>query len=57
MQTNKCKCGSKKIVYVVKRGRNNKLEAFCENCLPVEITEEENDISKPLSKIHEKATK
>ncbi len=37
--TEKCKCGSKNIVYVVQKGRGRMPEAYCEKCLPVEALE------------------
>lgn len=39
---NKCKCGSSEVVYVIQKGRSKKIEAFCENCLPVETVEDKN---------------
>lgn len=37
----KCKCGSSKVVYVVRKGRRKELQSFCERCLPVEKDEKE----------------
>ncbi|GAB6094952.1 hypothetical protein JCM14469_12040 [Desulfatiferula olefinivorans] len=40
MSTNRCRCGSRDIIYVVHRGRNKTVEMFCAKCLPVELAQE-----------------
>lgn len=40
---NKCRCGSRDVVYVVQKGRGKKIEMFCEKCLPVEETDDRKD--------------
>jgi hypothetical protein len=46
-QKNKCICGSLDVVYFVQKGRNKKMTAYCERCLPVEPSEP--DISGTLT--------
>jgi len=37
---NKCKCGSRDVVYVIRMGRSKKTQMYCERCLPVESGED-----------------
>jgi hypothetical protein len=42
MSNNRCRCGSRDIIYVVHRGRNKTVEMFCAKCLPVELCKEDD---------------
>ncbi len=52
-KTCSCKCGSKRVVYVIQKGRGRKLEAFCEKCLPVEALDEKTPEKKEKKSLKE----
>lgn len=49
MSNNRCRCGSRDIIYVVHRGRTKTVEMFCAKCLPVELAKEDESAQRPDS--------